>query len=1082
MPALRRRPRSRGRERCGNRLSYSNIGDEQPTIRRRRVRASRTGVRLRCRFRGESCARASTRGTVAPDGPGTPRRSSSGGSVEEAFAQTPYVPYFGKNRIRYNDFKWNIYKTDHFEIYYYPEIEPHLERVTSYAESAYQQVSSDLKHDLAFKVPLVLYKTQSEFQQQNIEPGELPEGVLAFAEPYRDRMVLPIDEPSDALYRLITHELTHIFEFDIIPRSLLRRSLPLWVDEGLSDYMTGYWQPFDLMTVRDAAIADIVPSMSDFEGVAFVDGRLPYNLGHAAFEFIESRWGKEGLRQFLFALRKAVIGGGESAYEEAFRLKPEEFDEQFDKYLKDRFKPFRDKERPADYGSDLAPKRGKTPYTVVVSIEPSPSGDLMAVAAGNRKDQELDIVLMSTKDGKVIRNLTGGFNKDQRLRVHRDAGRLPQQRRVVDVVGAGRRSHRLLRAHREEQDAHPAERRHQEDREADRAEDASTARSRPTSARTARKSRSPALRGAIGDIFIVNLETGQIRNVTNDDVRRLRADLCARRQVDHLSRARQRQRQAVQARPRHRHEDPAHVRHARRRRRAVHRCRHDRVPVDRGRPEPADRPRSRAQRQHLQHLDAQPEERRAEAVHRHADGQRLADRPARSEAGEDRLRHLLQGRVRHPHAAARGTAPHGGERRLRLAWRRPSTSRRRRRTRWSKSNIHKKGTFEKLFLEGRPPVALGVTSGGDLFGGTAGDVHRRARRQAVQHVRLVGRAVPDAVVLVHEPVAAACSTRCRRTRRRSSTTATIRGCSTAPSTRYVSRDQAIATQTARGATVFGIYPLNRYARVELSAGIFNYEQGYNDPQLQDVANQYQTDQYGRLLFSTGTFMPFGASLVRETTVFREYGPLAGNTVRLGYEYAPPVGSLLSRQTADVDARYYLRLATNGVLAFRARGYKSWGEFPGYLYFGGNSELRGYDYLEFLGNKAFFLNAELRFPLIEAALTPLGVIGGLRGVAFAGLGAAGYEGIPTKVWTRDPVTVTPLLGFQPNFQTLTYDPGLRATRQHRRIQAAGRPRLLRRRARDVRAGLPHPLRLVVADADEQGLRGLRVLVSGHPGRR
>ena len=37
-------------------------------------------------------------------------------------------------------------------------------------------------------------------------------------------------------------------------------------------------------------------------------------------------------------------------------------------------------------------------------------------------------------------------------------------------------------------------------------------------------------------------------------------------------------------------------------------------------------------------------------------------------------------------------------------------------------------------------------------------------------------------------------------------------------------------------------------------------------------------------------------------------------------------------------------------------------------------MRGYDYLEFLGNKAFFTNAELRFPLIEAALTPIGVIG------------------------------------------------------------------------------------------------------------
>ena len=33
-------------------------------------------------------------------------------------------------------------------------------------------------------------------------------------------------------------------------------------------------------------------------------------------------------------------------------------------------------------------------------------------------------------------------------------------------------------------------------------------------------------------------------------------------------------------------------------------------------------------------------------------------------------------------------------------------------------NSRKKGTFENIFLEGRPPVSFGITSGGDLFGGT----------------------------------------------------------------------------------------------------------------------------------------------------------------------------------------------------------------------------------------------------------------------------------------------------------------------------------------------------------------------------
>ena len=30
----------------------------------------------------------------------------------------------------------------------------------------------------------------------------------------------------------------------------------------------------------------------------------------------------------------------------------------------------------------------------------------------NRKDQELDIILVSSKDGSVVRNLTGCFDKD----------------------------------------------------------------------------------------------------------------------------------------------------------------------------------------------------------------------------------------------------------------------------------------------------------------------------------------------------------------------------------------------------------------------------------------------------------------------------------------------------------------------------------------------------------------------------------------------------------------------------------------------------------------------------------------------
>jgi len=160
----------------------------------------------------------------------------------------------------------------------------------------------------------------------------------------------------------------------------------------------------------------------------------------------------------------------------------------------------------------------------------------------------------------------------------------------------------------------------------------------------------------------------------------------------------------------------------------------------------------------------------------------------------------------------------------------------------------------------------------------------------------------------------------------------------------------------------------------------------------------------------------GVAYVQETTVFREFGPLAGNTIRIGYEFAPRIGDTLSRQTVDLDARYYLRLAGTGLAAFRLRGFRSWGDFPDFLFFGGNSELRGYEYLEFVGHKAVFANAELRFPLIEAMLTPIGVLGGIRGVLFFNFGAAGLDGVPMKLWTSRTETVTPIegIGFDPLF--------------------------------------------------------------------
>jgi outer membrane protein assembly factor BamA len=224
---------------------------------------------------------------------------------------------------------------------------------------------------------------------------------------------------------------------------------------------------------------------------------------------------------------------------------------------------------------------------------------------------------------------------------------------------------------------------------------------------------------------------------------------------------------------------------------------------------------------------------------------------------------------------------------------------------------------------------------------------------------------------------------------------------------YIDRDLATSTRSNRGVTAFGIYPLSRYSRVEMSAGFAYIKESINNQDIAGITNPDQQQPFGQSNFRTGWYAPLTVAFVQETTVFREFGPLTGSTMRASYQVAPPITKGLSWQSVDGDVRKYIKIGSTGLFALRAKGFKSWGSAPSYTYFGGNSEMRGYDYLQFVGQNAFFANAELRFSLIDAIATPIGILGGVRGVFFANMGGAWFDGSGYKFSTSQAQVVTPI---------------------------------------------------------------------------
>ena len=324
-----------------------------------------------------------------------------------AAAQIGYIG--GKNKIRYDTFDWKVYETPHFRISYYDRAEPSLDEVASFAESAYDELARRLNFQILKPIPMLIYATHAEFEQTNVMVGFIPEGVGAFATPSRNRMVLPVDLPKLELQALIQHELGHIFQYEILYQGRRGRAFykrpPLWYMEGMASYLGNDENSLDEAWMRDAALSDSVPSLEQP-----VSGFLAYRFGHMVFEFIESEWGEDGLRDFIFAFRNTMSGNVSRPLGRVFKMTVEEFDAEFRTWLRHRYKDYNLRGTPREFGSIFY--AGVQRRTAEASPVASPNGDL--VAAFTTAKDEIDVAVFGVPDRKIFKNLTKGYTTKYR--------------------------------------------------------------------------------------------------------------------------------------------------------------------------------------------------------------------------------------------------------------------------------------------------------------------------------------------------------------------------------------------------------------------------------------------------------------------------------------------------------------------------------------------------------------------------------------------------------------------------------------------------------------------------------------------
>ncbi|MFT5142267.1 MAG: hypothetical protein ACI80V_001572 [Rhodothermales bacterium] len=252
-----------------------------------------------------------------------------------------YAYHFGRNKVQYDNFEWHVLETEHFDIFYYPEMLELAQQGAFFAEEAYDDLQNRFNFSLNNRVPIIFYSSNLHFKQTNITPGFIPDGVGGFFEFLKGRVVIPANGNITRFRRVIRHELVHVFTYNKVLRVMRDhrrvpdRFLPLWFTEGLAEYWSGEPDHQHEMILRDAVFTNyLVP----LETMYRINGSfVMYKQGEAICEYIAETYGDEKLLDILEATW--VDKDFKTVLETALRTPFPELAANWQAWIKNRYLP-----------------------------------------------------------------------------------------------------------------------------------------------------------------------------------------------------------------------------------------------------------------------------------------------------------------------------------------------------------------------------------------------------------------------------------------------------------------------------------------------------------------------------------------------------------------------------------------------------------------------------------------------------------------------------------------------------------------------------------------------------------------------
>jgi Tol biopolymer transport system component len=319
-----------------------------------------------------------------------------------------HAQYFGRNTVQWERLQFEVLKTEHFDVYFYPEEKAAAEQAGRMAERWYSRLSRILRHEFRDRQPLILYASHPHFQQTNTVGGPPGEGTGGVTEAFKRRIVLPFGGSIAETDHVLGHELVHAFQYAMTGQGKLSTTnypgalrMPLWFIEGMAEYLSvGPVDAHTAMWLRDAARREKLPTLKQLDSQKY----FPYRWGQALWAYVAGRYGDRVVGEMLRAIGPRN-SDAEEIFKEVLGTDGAQISKDWHAAIRDAYSPqVAGKKDPPTYGPALVSEKHQGGR---LNLGPalSPDGNQLAFLS-ERELFSIELFVSDTRTGDVTRKLS----------------------------------------------------------------------------------------------------------------------------------------------------------------------------------------------------------------------------------------------------------------------------------------------------------------------------------------------------------------------------------------------------------------------------------------------------------------------------------------------------------------------------------------------------------------------------------------------------------------------------------------------------------------------------------------------------